>query len=178
MANSELPGLSATTTIAPTDIIYVVVDPGGAGEADRKMTYADFLAEIKTDAGTYTSYTPTVSQNGARTTSAMTARYCQIGKMVFAWGQCTVSNAGTAGNAINVSLPVSPAAGQTFCGVGAVKDTGTAFYDALVLITGSNIGFFSTVQAAASAENYIGATPSFALANTDQIYWRIAYEAA
>lgn len=134
--------------------------------------------QISSVAGIYIDYTPTLAQNGARTTSAMTARYVQIGKRVHAWGQCTCSNAGTAGNAVTVTLPVTPATGQVFVGVGAVKDTGTSFYNALAVITGSVIGFFSTVQPVATAENFIGATPSFALASGDIIYWNITYEAA
>lgn len=41
MANSELPGLAAITTLAATDLLYVVVDPGGAGEADKKIEAED-----------------------------------------------------------------------------------------------------------------------------------------
>lgn len=131
--------------------------------------------------GNYAAYTPTISQNGARTTSSLVARYTQVGKMVHAYGAATISNAGTAGNEIRVNLPVAPStsAGTTFpVGTGDIQDTGTTNYRACVagIVTSGTpyIRFFNDAGLASA----VGEGPSFAVANGDIVQWNITYEAA
>ena len=53
MASSKLQNLTATTTLADTDVLYSVVDPGGT-PLDRKITKANFktaLSLVKADVG-------------------------------------------------------------------------------------------------------------------------------
>lgn len=238
--NFDLTDLPNEPTPASTALIYVVVDPGGGGEADANVVLADlatalagmsgmtgvFVAKTLFNAntiliatadndpapltvgastfvgrkaagnivamtpaeagdllGTYAAYTPTISQNGTRTTSTLVARYNQVGKKVHAWGYAVLSNAGTAGNSIGVTLPVTPHASiagnaSMTIGSGAINDVGTAFYNANAVPDGPGLVFYSTVQAAASTANRIGVSPSFALASGDIITWDILYEAA
>lgn len=130
----------------------------------------------------YLDYSSTfvLSQNGTRTTSSVVARYTQAGKRVHAWGKAVISQAGSAGNGILMTLPVNCHASlavidATF-GTGVVGDVGTIWMPALVVgVSASTVGFTKTngdVQA------YIGATPSFAVASGDYIAWDITYEAA
>jgi hypothetical protein len=130
----------------------------------------------------YLDYSSTfvLSQNGTRTTSSVVARYTQAGKRVHAWGKAVISQTGSAGNAILMSLPVNCHASlatinATF-GTGVVADLGTIWMPALVVgFSGSEVGFTKTngdVQA------LIGVTPSFAVASGDFIGWDITYEAA
>lgn len=133
--------------------------------------------------GSYQSYTPTISQNGARTTSALTARYVQVGKMVHAWGRATVSNAGTAGNEINVTLPVTASADaiglHIYVGTGAVVDTGTIYMPVMCRLRGSPVTLLGFVKTNADVDAMVGETgPSFALASGDIITWNVVYEAA
>lgn len=131
----------------------------------------------------YVDYTPTVSQNGARTTSSLVARYRQDGKMVHAWGRATVSNAGTAGNEINVSLPVTASADAIglpiFAGTGSVLDLGTLFMPVLCRLRGSPVTLLGFVKTNADVDAMVGESgPSFALASGDVISWNVVYEAA
>lgn len=134
----------------------------------------------------YQDYTPTISQNGARTTSSLVARYVQIGKMVHAYGSAVVSNAGTTNNAITVSLPVAvnTSISTANCGVGEVHDIGTALYRSLganfVSGGGNNYIRFFRDNTATSGGPALGESggPAFALASGDIITWNVTYEAA
>lgn len=179
MANSELPQLTATTTLAATDLLYVVVDPGGGGEADRKIEYEDLLAEIQTDTGSYVDYTPTVAQNGTRTKTIISAQWMEMGDMVVSQGLLTVTDAGTAGNAITVTLPRTAALNGISIGTGFIIDSGTATYMAVVrAATSGTLMTFYDPNGNSASGSVIGATPSFALANGDQIAWNITYKGA
>lgn len=57
MANTKLTGLTATTAPLTTDIIYVVVDPGGT-PASRKVTFANVDKALNAGAGIETTSTP------------------------------------------------------------------------------------------------------------------------
>lgn len=145
-------------------------DTAGSGVV-KELT----AAEAGNLLGIYTDYTPTVAQNGTRTISSVIARYVQIGKFVHALGECTVTNAGTSGNAITVTLPVNGRNGLLW-GFGAVNDSGTAFYPSVLLATsGSAFQFMATNTINGSA---VGVSPAMALANGDTLRWNVTYEAA
>jgi hypothetical protein len=238
MADQELTDLTETTTPASTDLIYIVIDPGGT-PADRKATLAtlatqlatfsgmtsvfvskslfdantilaatadntpvaltvgastflgrkaagDISAMSVTEAGTllgaYTSYTPTITQGVTITTSSLTANYCQIGKHVHAYGACVVSNSGTSGQGIGLTLPVTPqslpgTAGGAI-GVGMILDASATWYKALVINDGPGMVFYNTDTN--NGASRIGAAngPQFGLVSGDSIQWDITYQAA
>lgn len=126
------------------------------------------------EVGPWTDYTPTVTQNGTRTITIAQAQYVQIGRFVHCWGFLTVTDAGTAGNAISVTLPVAASSGNPPFGLGVVNDGGV-FYQCQVDLVG---GIMQFTQLTATNQIYMGVSPSFALANGDQISWNVSYRAA
>lgn len=180
MASSELPALPAATTLAATDLFYTVTDPGGGAEADNKIEADDVAAALGLLIP-YAGYTPTISQNGARTATITLARYRQVGKQVHAYGKAIITNAGTAGNAVTMSLPVNMHASinsiDYTLGTGVVSDSGTIWMPALV-VAGISASTVAWTKTNGDAQAYIGVTPSFAVANTDYVTWNITYEAA
>lgn len=151
------------------------------------VNYAPSAAQLATDIGTllgaYTAYTPSI-KGGATTvtTSAMTARYCQIGKRVHAYGKATVSSAGASNGVITVGLPVNAQSTITFfpCGTGAIDDASPGnYYRALVAhIDNANRVRFYSAAGLASGGNPVGVDPAFTLASGDEINWDLHYESA
>lgn len=121
----------------------------------------------------YQSYTPVVRQNGIRGLSSSLGRFCQINDQVHAYGKATVSNAGAAGNAITVSLPIA-ALNVAQAGTGRVDDTDVGVYLAMARVSGSEIEFLHTTRSDGAV---IGFAPSFALAVGDWMEWNVVYEA-
>lgn len=136
-------------------------------------------AVVASDVGpTYVAYTPVVSQNGVRTTSAQSGRYVRIGKMVHAVGSATLSNAGTTANAVTVTLPLPPFVGGPAqqVGVGGVQRVaaGLLYRSLSAALSGTTeIRFF---LAGVTDGNEVGINPGFALASGDQITWSVTYE--
>ena len=126
----------------------------------------------------YVAFTPTLTQSGSVAFTNTYCKYVAESNRVTYQGNITATAAGTAGNAITLTLPVT--------GVGAVggfKTIGSAtFYDAsanqqyvlqVVQATTTTITFSSNATAAGG---YFGNTPSLALANADQLSWTCTYE--
>lgn len=126
---------------------------------------------------------PTVTQGAATATlSAIDSRYTRVGKWAFVFSMFQFTNAGSAGNAINVDLPTTVPAPQT--GVIANWNAVGSF---LYLRTG--IGFHAgtatffpgmarrVVFFVGSNTSDLGNTPSFAFANTDVLSMTLAYPA-
>ena len=126
----------------------------------------------------YVAFTPTLTQSGSVAFTNTYCKYVAESNRVTYQGNITATAAGTAGNAITLTLPVT--------GVGAVggfKTIGSAtFYDAsanqqyvlqVVQATTTTITFSSDATAAGG---YFGNTPSLALANADQLSWTCTYE--
>lgn len=159
------------TTPLLTDKVLGVSDPAGT-PATVLFNVGDLL-----DALIFSNYTPAISQNGARTTSSLSGRYVQVGKLVIAYGNAVVSNAGTAGHSVRATVPVTAAAaavGQVV-GSGWILDAGTAAYaSSLRLLNDTTLEFYTGAN---TSGNPVGVGPSFALANTDQIFWQVVYEA-
>lgn len=124
------------------------------------------------------STTPVASQSGDRTASVAVSRHVRIGKLVIAYGTINVSNAGAAGNAIRVTVPVTAAAGAVghVVGSGWILDSGTASYASVCRLFSTALIEFYT--GANTSGNPVGVGPSFALASGDSIFWHIVYEAA
>lgn len=155
-----------------------LIDAGVGGAA---TTRPGFIS-VKVDAASvgfsaYSAYTPVITQNGARTTSALVARYVKFGRMVNCSGYAAISNAGTAGNALTVSLPI-PAATTSgiIIGSGMFYDASADDTYALVVAadTSTTIKFYTSSTTGGTA---FGVNPSLAVANTDFLSWEATYEA-
>lgn len=125
--------------------------------------------------GQWTDYTPTLSQNGTVTHTITYCRYRRYGRTVIYQGYIVATAAGTAGQVISVSLPVT-AAIASFHPVGTFY-----FYDAS---PGTNYAGVSLNRSTTSLgflvdrEGEVGNSPSLALASGDQIKWEVTYEAS
>ena len=128
----------------------------------------------------YTTYTPTLTQLGAvpKTTKAY---YIQVGKFVHGYFELIVSGAGgTAGNRIEVTLPVAIRSGfNAFTNIGCstVYDASTGnVYPGFINMGGA---LTLSLNAYANGTQYIGIN-SFgaALANGDYVGGSFTYEAA
>lgn len=147
-------------------------------------SYEQFIGDAFTEAlalktnlseFTYATYTPTIAQSGTRTTSGITARYIQVGRFVHAQGDLTITQAGSSGSAITMTLPVDAANGNMW-GLVMYNDAGTALYQAHVLsVNASTCQFYETNT---TNGNPIGVTPAIATANGDTIRWNLMYESA
>jgi hypothetical protein len=112
----------------------------------------------------WTTYTPTITaQAGTPAATSATGRYRQIGKTVIAEMDVTITSAGTASGAVNVSLPLTAAAFR-YAGFGfeyAVTGKGGAGYingsvapTILQLLDASAVTFWTSGRALAISTTY------------------------
>lgn len=120
MADAKITDLTADTSPTTDDLLVSVNDPSGT-PANRKVTIANLIALISP---AWTTITPT--QTGWSSTTILTGRYTQIGKLVVYTFQVSgTSNATSA----TITLPVNAAntANILFEGVnGRSVDNGAA----------------------------------------------------
>jgi len=137
---------------------------------------AELAAKLDTP-GVWTSWTPAFTQTGALTTSALTAKYVQLGKVIHANIAATFSNAGTTNTIFTLTnLPVTAVTGARIIGTGAFFDQSTSVtYSGHVLFVGAtDIRFIGDW----SAQNSWGTTPNLAVASGDVFRVFLTYEAA
>ena len=135
--------------------------------------------------GQWTDYTPTIAQ-GVTTDIAKTvnrARWMRVGRKVKVEVHVTMTAAGTAGDPITISAPVtvatlSPANAILGAGSGYFNDTGTAQYSVNVVQVGGNNTTVRMLRCDATFTNYVGADPSMEIASGDIIGIEFEYEAA
>jgi len=129
----------------------------------------------------WTSYTPVIEQVSARTATVTNGRYVQIGKVIRVTGTMTITQAGTAGNVITISLPVALTSRLTASdhAVGSFfynRTTGTRYAGTAIIAVGftgsSKIAFVS----GSAATSLLGIDPSFATANGDIVSFCVEYE--
>lgn len=133
-------------------------------------------ATLNTIGAVWETYTPTLTQTATVTKTVASARYCQFQKTVIVSIQMVVTGAGTAGTGILVGLPI--AARGT--GIGLAASTGY-IYDASVNVMYNCTGVINastTMGFYYQSGFFVGQSPNFALANTDQIGVFAVYEAA
>lgn len=124
--------------------------------------------------GSWTSYTPTLTQSGAVAKTVGYARYVQMGKIVSVQVILNITGTGTASNAVEVGLPVT-ASSTSFIGSAYLLDANVNNYVGICqLATTTTV----TLYASASGNTPMGITPNFAFANGDQVRVSITYEAA
>jgi hypothetical protein len=100
-----------------------------------QITFADgdvpTAAQLNTyalgEGGAWTSWTPAVVQSGSVTVTNTRSRYARYGRLIVFTVDLAVTGAGTAANAISVSLPATAAdANSVTGGTGYVTDDSTA----------------------------------------------------
>jgi hypothetical protein len=124
----------------------------------------------------WTAFSPTLAQNGTRTTTS-TSRYLQVGKMVIVQVLLTITQAGSAGSGITLSG--LPTAREQNCLTGhswLYSDTGTGRYVGITLGNSTSAIEFAVANSGAVA--FLGVNPNIATANTDALFVNLAYETA
>ncbi len=143
--------------------------PGpGTWQPGDVLTAADLNA-----IGTWTSYTPTLTQSVARTATVDYAEYAQINKMIAANVSLTCTTTGSLAN-IRVSLPVNfinQALDLTLVGSGIFFDS-SATTTSVLGVVASNVSYVEF-----RADNST-ALLNTTLGNGDVISFSIVYEAA
>ena len=122
------------------------------------------------------NYTPVVKQSNTVTATVIRGRYQQIGKLVHVYFKISVTGTGTAGQAVNVSLPITSATTDIACGSGGIYDASTTtmyagWYYLLSTTTVALAGDWAT-------NSLWGGVPNIAIANGDVFYATLTYEAA
>jgi len=133
--------------------------------------------------GTFSTYTPTLFQNGTVTTSQANGRYFQIGKIVYGSVFIVASGTGSAGNRVKVSHPVAPANQSVFMpiGNGMFYDGSSAnvYPDQVVIEDATYFNFTITDAIAGNGAQYVGVTGfTAAIASGDQLGFSFCYEVA
>lgn len=142
-------------------------------DTDLMLIYTGSAWREVSEVGTMRSWTPTITQSVNVTFTNTRSRYLRHGNMVTAWFYLDVTGAGTGGNVIQIGgLPVTAASANTIAGAGRITDTGTNSY--AVEFEGNSTTSFLALTG--TNNNYVGAAPSFALANTDLIRGFVTYE--
>ena len=150
-------------------------DPGDILTADEMNAIGGNLDELAPFFAAWTSYTPTLTQSGAVTKTVTYAKYVQIGNFVWVQVFLTATGAGTAANAITVTLPVAAIAHQGVSGAAFVLDANVNSYVGTARgLTTTTVAFFQGLGGGTA----IGQSPNFALANTDIVQFSVFYEAA
>jgi hypothetical protein len=102
------------------------------------------------------------------------ARYCQIQKLIVVELFLTCTSAGTLGASVEFGLPISCKNTGAMIGSGFIYDASTnTMYNVLPYTVSASVvsAFYQT------GSNW-GASPNLALANTDQLRFKLTYEAA
>ncbi len=133
--------------------------------------------------GTYTSWTPTVTQSGSVTVTVNFAKYIKIGKFVSGYANLTVTGTGTALNNIVISVPLTAANASSFAtaGVSTVFDSSAnTVYPGLLSLPTTTTFQLPVANATAlnGLQNLGYAQFSAALASSDQIGFSFQYEVA
>lgn len=129
--------------------------------------------------GAWTSFTPTLTQNGAKSTSTNSFAYTRVGgRCIDVDGQITCTQAGTAGNKITLSLPVTAASRY----VSGTPLGSAIFLDTVGSAWRSGSAVFDTTTTVAiqldNLANVYGILPSIALASGMKIAMKLRYEIA
>lgn len=127
--------------------------------------------------GAWADWTPQVYQNGNRTSTKISCKYVQIGKLVVAKAHLTITAAGASGYSVKTSLPVTPASSSGDGAAGSftyVRSGGDRYAGTAVITTfaGEYLGF----QVNAANVSLLGQDPTFATANNDVLAFTVSYE--
>lgn len=150
--------------------------PGPGTWSPGDILTADDLNAI----GVWTTYTPTLAQNGTRTATVNYAEYVQINNLCIVNVDLTCTATGSAGNIITVSVPVSIAGGSSIrtLGSGFFFDSSGSDVDLITAVynSTSTVRFFDA--STTDRNSGYGADPSIALGADDVISFSLAYQVA
>ena len=135
------------------------------------MLLASKLNEI---GAVWENYTPTLTQSATVTKTIVIARYCQFQKTIIGQLVLNATSAGTAGNAVQIGLPIAARTAGAVLGSGYIYDssTNTIYGGPFYAFSGTTMAMFYQTG------NPWGISPNIALANTDQISMIFSYEIA
>jgi hypothetical protein len=138
--------------------------------------------------GAPTTFTPTLTQSGAVTSSSALGRYWIFGKLAVVKTHNVASSAGTGGNDIvigGIPTAVAPAYSQSTFGAGTAEaatgsghilDSGSAGYPCTVFPASSTT--LKLISDAGTTGSNAGSNPNFALASGDVVRASILYPIA
>lgn len=128
--------------------------------------------------GTWTSYTPTLTQSTTVTKTVNYAKYLKVGRAVMFAVDLAVTGAGTGANAVTLTVPVTAAVTNLQIGPGAVYDSSasTLYNGNAFLVTATTVNIWPGPDGAASALGVRDFTA--ALAANDLVRVSGIYEAA
>ena len=122
------------------------------------------------------TWTPVITQSVNVTYTNIFARYQRIQNVVFVYARLNITSAGTAANAVSVSVPVTA---KSTIGI----QGNMSIYDASAGTPYNGFAFAASTTTIQSAGDWAGTgvwgtTPNVALANGDVIWLNLSYEAA
>jgi hypothetical protein len=143
-------------------------------------TESDINTYLMHEGGAWTSWTPVVTQSNTPTLSNTRSRYGRAGRFIYGDAIVTLSSAGTAANAVVITVPVqmSSTNNNSVIGEGWITDTSAGFnyYGILARNTATTCVFIRRTDGAAAAA--LGASGfTAALASGDIITMQFKYEA-
>jgi hypothetical protein len=119
----------------------VAISVGGSQVASFASTAGHGLQGLAT-----TTWAPDLEQFGGITHTTNYATYLRLGGLVVAKCRLTATAAGTAGNAIRVSLPVTAADANSLGGSFRLFDTGNTNFAGTVIPSSTTMAGFQTDQ--------------------------------
>jgi len=147
-------------------------------ETDTSLSYTySGSAWVQTgNLGAWTTFVPTLTQSGAVTKTVTSATYTQVGKLVIAQFNLSVTGAGTGGTGVLMGLPVTASGSLKSVGTCAIYDTSasTTYGGTCTSLSTTTVGFVGDWAGA----NTWGSQPSLALASGDVIRGTLMYETA
>jgi hypothetical protein len=172
MADEKTTALAAAATLALTDLIPVVVNPGSS-PVTKKITLANLMSSMDIASRAWTAYTPVVSQGTATniTKTIAHAVYRIYGDLLVCRLYMTLTSAGQAGQVIFVTLPATVTQ-VSYSGIGTgTYNTAAARYECSIKAWGNPTAtaLFFVPLATTTAASILGSDPSFAVANGDTI---------
>ncbi len=143
------------------------------------LTESDINTYLMHEGGAWTSWTPVVTQSNTPTITNTRSRYARAGRLIHFSIILTVTSAGTAANAILVSLPVT-AASSSFVGMGTgyLFDASSSTYYPFFMAAASTTTFGLNRMQETTTPTLGVSGFSAALANGDLIRCHGFYESA
>ena len=156
-------------TVAPGDVLRA-----NSGTA----AYNNVIGNLNEFTLAWTSWTPAVFQNGARTSTNTQSRYLKIGRLVHAYAIVTITQAGSGGNIISCTLPFAAAfTNDAAMGSFIYFQTSGSRHVGSALANNS-FGASPGVIFHTNVNNALGINPNIATANGDTFRFTVTYEAA
>lgn len=112
--------------------------------AGARVKASDLLAIFPQNTGTWTNYTPALTQSAVVTKTVEYCRYTQVGKLVMVEFSLAPTSSGTAANPIVVGFPpsLSPTAFRILGGDGGVFDaSASTWYMGAPIVSGAGFAF-------------------------------------